>query len=240
MLVEYAALDVVVLHAMKGAWMKYSPLNLNNLESDRWAPAREGRRRHDAGLMPAQGRQMALQDGVARLVMRDLADAILANMPVGYRLLIQRVGPGFPAIFEAKTVAAGDRIVYLARHPHGASNCHAAVTLGKPTTHTFRQSPSGRRGWRPAHRRSSTYCARCCKTSLITCSFSSCPHRPRPTIGCTPRTRCADQGLWRLLYAVGGSDGTNFYERALDEAIAALGILRGPVSGPLSCGKSSV
>ena len=104
-LVEYAALDVVVLHAMKGAWMKYSPLNLNNLESDRWAPAREGRRWHDAGLMPAQGRQMALQDGVARLVMRDLADAILANMPVGYRLLIQRVGPGFPAIFEAKAVA---------------------------------------------------------------------------------------------------------------------------------------
>ena len=55
-LVEYAAIDVVVLHSMKDAWMKHSPVASNKLIAGRRLAKAVG------GTMPAKGRQMALRD----------------------------------------------------------------------------------------------------------------------------------------------------------------------------------
>jgi exonuclease 3'-5' domain-containing protein 1 len=55
-LIEYAAIDVVVLHSMKDAWVKYSTLVLNKLVAERRLAKAVG------GMMPAKGKQMALRD----------------------------------------------------------------------------------------------------------------------------------------------------------------------------------
>ena len=163
--------------------------------------------------------------------MHDLADAILANLPslepVGYRLVIQRSSPGFPTVFEAKAAATGDRLVYLARHPHGASNRHAWRAHDAPIP------PKSE--WE----------------TLLATTTSALKFMMREVLQdvsqnvfvllMPPHAVSDDRLQGREVpveaygrYAVGGGDGTDFSERAMDEAIAALGVLRGLASGPFS------
>ena len=163
--------------------------------------------------------------------MCDLAEAILANLPpleaVGYRLLVQRMGPGFPTIWEAKAVTTGDRLVYLARRPRGAADRHA-----KRYAHDTPVPPKSE--WE----------------TLLATNALALKYLLRELLQevhdvfvlLMPPCSTSDgraQGIEVPIESynpsgVGGGDGSVWTERALDEAIAALGVLRGPASGPFS------
>jgi hypothetical protein len=163
--------------------------------------------------------------------MHDVAEAILANLPplepVGYRLIIQRTEAGFPTIFEAKAVAAGDRLVYLAHHPHGASNHHTWRARDAPVP------PKSE--WETLMATTASALKYMMRELLQDVSQNVFVLLMPPHAASDDRLHGREVPVEKYGgYAVGGGDGTDFSERALDEAISALGILRGPVSGPFS------
>ena len=165
--------------------------------------------------------------------MCDLAEAILANLPpleaVGYRLLVQRMGSGFPTIWEAKAVTAGDRLVYLARRPRGADDRHAkryardAPVPPKSEWETLLATNALALKYLLRELLQDFFFADVFVLLMPPCSTSD---DRAQGVEVPIESYCPG--------SVGGGDGSVWTERALDEAIAALGVLRGPASGPFS------
>lgn len=173
--------------------------------------------------------------------MQDLAECILGTLPpldaAGFRLVLQRNHPFTTTIFEAKAVVHGGKVVYMARRPHGSL---------KPFPYRVPKDDPvpPKRDWETLVATSPVQLK-----FIIRQTFNDFPYANAVLLPPFVVTDDKEYGTVVPLanyskYEVGGGDTSPHVqpsvrksnagkERVLDEAIAALAILKGPKSSEL-------
>ena len=166
--------------------------------------------------------------------MQDLAESVIENLPpaepAGYRLVVWMFLEGSAVtILEAKAVSCCGKLAYLVRRPHGKLDGYNPYNIKK------HERIPPKRDW-------DTFMA----TSPLQLKFilRETLNDNDPDTNAVlfpPFVRSDDRQFGTDVpvssyssHDIGGGDGSGWQERVLDEAIAALGILKGPVSGPFS------
>jgi hypothetical protein len=170
--------------------------------------------------------------------MQDLAESVIENLaptkPAGYRLVVQTSVKGSATtIFEAKAVAYGGKLLYLARRPR------AKLLALYPYKNVRDYVVPPKSDWDTLMATSPLQLKFIIRETLEPNAFSNASAMLFPPFVLSDDDRkfathlpCEFNNY--NIYEVGGGYGSDRNEQVLDEAIAALGILTGPVSGPFS------